>query len=614
MINQWAIILVLAMMLATVATSFYSRRFTRTTVEFYLAGRRVGFFLNASAICGDYFSAASFLGVAAAVYASGLDGVWFGTGFGAAFVPVLLFIASPLRRFGEYTIPDFLASRFQSPLARVIGIIMVQVICIFYLAPQMVGAGATWTVLVQKGFLGLSPYATGVLVTVMVMMFYVGMGGMRGTTWNQMIQFWILLVVMLTVVVLGLRAGFSYPRHLAAVSSRVLVAPAKLTAAELSAPNPLTGRTYLEEAREVMSEGAFARVEEAAREGRPDKKVWVLLPQRNKLHPWRPMRFVEPGHRYGWLDQFSMVLALVMGTMGLPHIMNRYYTNPTGKFARWTTVWVLIFAAIFYILAGTAGLIGRALIPGLVSLSGGEGGDLVVDGVLRASDTLMPVLGKLLGGELGLGIVAVGAFAAMFSSIGGLLMALAVSWGHDFYEKFVNPGAPERRKVAVGKLAVVIMSVLSAGIGLGIPYLGLAKAYPSLIAMMVTWAFAVSGGAFVPTFIASLWWKRTTLKGAVAGMLVGGAGTVLFIILNILRETNLVSPASLPGKLGTLTYPTVFTLPIALLSIVLVSLWDRNLPRNVDEIWVRIHGTARERRERRLQEVSLYQGSINLAD
>ncbi len=275
---------------------------------------------------------------------------------------------------------------------------------------------------------------------------------------------------------------------------------------------------------------------------------------------------------------------------------------------------MLIFAAIFYILAGTAGLIGRALIPGLVSLSGGEGGDLVVDGVLRASDTLMPVLGKLLGGELGLGIVAVGAFAAMFSSIGGLLMALAVSWGHDFYEKFVNPGAPERRKVAVGKLAVVIMSVLSAGIGLGIPYLGLAKAYPSLIAMMVTWAFAVSGGAFVPTFIASLWWKRTTLKGAVAGMLVGGAGTVLFIILNILRETNLVSPASLPGKLGTLTYPTVFTLPIALLSIVLVSLWDRNLPRNVDEIWVRIHGTARERRERRLQEVSLYQGSINLAD
>lgn len=612
MINQWSVILVMAMMLATIGIAVYSRRFTETTVEFYLAGRRVGFFLNASAICGDYFSAASFLGVAAAVYASGLDGLWFGTGFGAAFVPVLLFIASPLRRFGEYTIPDFLASRFQSPVARIIGIIMVQVVCIFYLAPQMVGAGETWSVLVQKGFLGLSPYATGVLVATLVMLFYVGMGGMRGTTWNQMIQFWILLVAMLIVVVMGLRAGFSYPRHLAEVSSRVLAAPARLSVAELLTPNPQTGRTYLEEAREVMSKGAYAGVEEVVRGGDTGKEVWVLLPQRNKLHPGRPMRFVEPGHRYGWLDQFSMVLALVLGTMGLPHILNRYYTNPTGKFARWTTVWVLIFAASFYFLAGTAGLIGRALIPGLVATAGGELKDLVVDGVLRASDTLMPVLGKLLGGEAGLALVAVGAFAAMFSTIGGLLMALSVSWGHDFYEQFINPGAPEWRKVAVGRLAVVIMSVLSAGIGLVIPYLGLAKAYPSLIAMMVTWAFAVSGGAFVPMFLTSLWWKRTTLKGAVAGMVVGGGGTVLFIILNILKETNLVSPLSLPGRLGTLTYPTVFTLPLALLSIVLVSLWDRNLPRNVDDIWVRIHGTALERRERRLQEVSLYQGRMGL--
>ncbi|MEN3042320.1 MAG: cation acetate symporter, partial [Fervidobacterium sp.] len=223
MTNVAAILMVLALLLITIGISFYTRRFTRTSVDFYLAGRKVGYFTNASAICGDYFSAASFLGVAAAVYASGLDGVWYGTGFGAAFVPVVLFLASPLRRFGEYTIPDFLYARFgNKDLARIIGIIMVQLIYIFYLAPQMYGAGTTWQVLVGAGIFGLDPYTTGVIVVVVVMAFYVAMGGMKGTTWNQMIQFWVLFTAMALVVAGGFLNGFSYPTHLKEVSKDVL--------------------------------------------------------------------------------------------------------------------------------------------------------------------------------------------------------------------------------------------------------------------------------------------------------------------------------------------------------------------------------------------------------
>lgn len=598
MLNLWAILMVIGLIGVTVWISVATRKFNRTTENFYLAGRKIGFLTNASAICGDYFSAASFLGVAAAIYASGPDGVWYATGFGAAFLPVLIFLAGPLRRFGEYTIPDYLASRFQSPLARLIGVAAVQAIAIFYLAPQMVGAGATWTVLVGRGLFGLDSYATGVVVTVLIMMFYVAVGGMKGTTLNQMIQFWVLFTAMFLVVALAFGRGFSLPRAVAELDRGPLTNTSKVTVAQLTAGEP--GKRLYDQARSVMSPAAMQAVDQAIQAKDPSATAWVVLPQKNKLHPERTMLFGEPGHRYNWLDQFSMVLALVLGTMGLPHIMNRYYTNPSGRVARWTTVWVLAFVTSFYILATLAGVAGRVLLPQFAAADPTVAA-MTTDGLVKVTDQLMPLLGHGLGGEFGLGFVAAGAFAAMFSTIGGLLMASAASWGHDIYEQFVNPTAPEWKKVMVGKVAVVGMALFSLAVGLGIPAIGLDKAYPSLIAMMVTWAFAVSAGSFVPMFVTSIWWKRATLRGTLAGMATGGGLTVLFIIFNILRQTGAVAPTSLVGTLGALTFPTIFTVPLGLLVIVTVSLLDPKLPTNVDEVWLRIHGTARERLERTLQ-------------
>lgn len=599
--NTVAITMVLSLLLITIGISFYTRRFTRTTADFYLAGRKIGFFTNASAICGDYFSAASFLGVAAAVYASGLDGVWYATGFGAAFVPVLVFLAGPLRRFGEYTIPDYLYARFgNKDLARIVGIIMVQLISIFYLAPQMYGAGVTWKVLVGVGLFGLDPYTTGVLVVVIVMAFYVAMGGMKGTTWNQMIQFWVLFTAMILVVTGGYLNGFSYPKSLEAVSKGVLTNTKTFTAAEATTPDPVSGKTPLEVAKAYMSEQAYAAAEKLVAEGVTEKKVVLVLPQKNKLHPEREMRFNEPGHRYTPFDQFSMVLALVLGTAGLPHIMNRYYTNPSGRTARLTTVWVLFFVGSFYILASTAGVIGRhmlteAFLSGKLDPTG-----LATDGLLNVTDQLMPTLGKLFFGQFGLGYVVAGAFAAMWSTIGGLLMASSASWGHDLYEKYINPHASEAKRVFVGKTAVVMMAAFAFLTGLAIPYYGLNAAYPSLIAMMVTWAFSVSASAFVPTLVLSMWWRRVTFRAAATGMSVGGFGAVFFIFMNILRETKKVDPNSFLGFLGQLTFPVAITIPLGALSIVIVSLIDKNVPPNVAEIWMRIHGTAKERRERAL--------------
>lgn len=587
MLNMWAILMVILLVVVTIGISMYTRNFNSSTANFYLAGRKIGFMTNSTAICGDYFSAASFLGVAGAVYASGVDGMWYAIGFGAAFVPVVLFLASPLRKFGEYTIPDFLFARFgKSHKARVIGVVMVQLICIFYLAPQMVGAGTTWDVLVGVGFLGMTPYQTGVVATVVVMMFYVALGGMKGTTLNQMIQFWVLFTAMFLVFALVLINGVgNYASQNQPLTNASTVTVAKLMEGE-------EGKRVYDKAKATMSPEAFAtEVDAVVQKGDPNATVHVVVPQANKLHPDRTMVMQEPGHRYDWLNQFSMVLALVLGTMGLPHIMNRYYTNPSGKVARLTTLWVLAFVAFFYIMSSVVGLGGRRFLPELAGADPTTAA-LTVDGVLLKSDQILPVLGKLLFGEFGLGYVAAGAFAAMFSTVGGLLIASAASWGHDIYENYVNPNAPEWKKVMVGKIAVVAMSLFSLLVGLGIPAIGLDTAYPSLIAMMVTWAFAVSGGAFVPMLLSSIWWKKTTRKGAIAGMIVGGGGSIFFIMMNILKETGVFAAGSFGATLGALAFPSIFVVPLSFLTIYLVSITDKNqMPVYVNNIWARIHGS-----------------------
>ncbi|MBN1193242.1 MAG: cation acetate symporter [Coriobacteriia bacterium] len=594
--NTIAIILVVVLILFTIALSVFSRRFTRTTADFYLAGRKVGSFSNASAISGDYLSAASFLGVAGAVYASGLDGVWYAAGFAGGFMVVVLFIASALRRFGEYTVADFAFGRFGSNRIRLVTVVAVLLTSLFYMAPQMFGAGTTWQVLVGRGFFGMDPYTTGVVVVAAIIAFYVAVGGMKGTTLNQIFQFWWLAFAMTMVVIFAFGNGFSYPGALADVSEGPIVNTKQLTVAELTTVNPATGKTPYDAAAAIMTEEELAKVDEFI-ESDAEGKVPVALPSANKLHELRDMLFTEPGHRYNAFDQFSMVLALVLGTAGLPHILNRYYTNPSGSAARRSTFWVLVFIGTFYIFAPIAGLSGLGFIKEYLA-GGGTLNVATVHGLLVKPDQVMPTLAEILGGQWLMGIVSAGAFAAMFSTVGGLLIAAASAIGHDVYEKYVNPDATEHKKVAVGKIAVLSFATLALGIGLAIPKYGLDQAYPALIAMMVTWAFSVGASAFVPMLLTGIWWKGTTERGATAGMVVGLVGSISIIFLNILQQLGTIGKDGVLGFVGSLTYPVLFTFPLGLLTIILVSKIDGQLPKNVDQIWMRIHGTASERHEK----------------
>jgi cation/acetate symporter len=186
----------------------------------------------------------------------------------------------------------------------------------------------------------------------------------------------------------------------------------------------------------------------------------------------------------------------------------------------------------------------------------------------------------------------------MFSTIGGLLMAAASAIGHDVYEKYINPNASEAKRVAVGKVSVLAFALIAMGIGLGIPKFGLDQAYPALIAMMVTWAFSVGASAFVPMLLTGIWWKGTTERGATAGIAVGLTSAIAIIFLNILQQLGTVGKEGILGFFGALTFPVLFTFPLGLLTIIIVSKLDGQLPKNVDQIWMRIHGTASERHEK----------------
>ena len=557
--NPGAMTTLVTMTVVAVALALAARgRAHATTVDFYLAGQRIGLATNASAICGDYFSAASFLGVAGAVYASGLDGVWYATGFAAGFIPVLLFVAAPLRRFGHMSIPDFLGRWFDSDRVRLVAVGAVELIILSYLIPQAVGSGLTWEILVGAGFFGLSPYATGVIVSAAAISLLVVVGGMRGTTWNQAVQFLFLLFVLLWLLALVTHTGFSYAAAVGEAGNTPLANPA------------------------------------------PTAGGWQLQPVTNHLDPAGTARFGLPGGRYGGAGQFSLVVTLVLGTAGLPHVMNRYFTSPTGRAARTTTVWVIGMAGVFYATAVMLGTAARVLVAERASQLPWLA-DLTIDGVLKVPEHALLVLGRMYAGFGGLGIVAAAALAAMMSTIAGLLLAAAASWGHDVYERYLRPGASQQQALRAGRAAVVIASLLAAGVALATEPGQLVASFPSIVTTMVTWAFSLAGSSLTPVLILAIWWPRITARGAVAGMVTGLSVSLGMILLGLLRGSGT------DGLASVLLAPTIVAAPAATLAIIGRSLADE-APAGVAAIWVRLHGTAVDRQIERLARLTVREG------
>jgi cation/acetate symporter len=333
---------------AALGVGTYGVRFARTTSDLFVASRAVSPWWNAAAISGEYLSAASFLGVAGLMVKFGASALWLPVGFTAGYLTLLLFVAAPLRRFGSYTIPDFAEARLPARYMRLLAAGIVLLISGCYLVPQLKGAGVT-----LRAVTG-APYWVGVAIVAGIVALNVVLGGMRGVTYVQAFQYWVKVFAIACPAILLLIHLGGLPARAALFGSELPRTGPHGLVVELDRPRTLTfpdtGETRTVPAGELTIP--------------PDTAVPVAAGiEAQTGDQWS--RPVSKSGRGSPLLIYSLLLATFLGTMGLPHILVRFYTNPDGSAARRTTVRVLGLLGVFYMFPAVYGLLGRAFTPEL---------------------------------------------------------------------------------------------------------------------------------------------------------------------------------------------------------------------------------------------------------
>jgi cation/acetate symporter len=397
--------LFVAVVLITVGITFWASRQTKSAADFYAGGRSFSGFQNGMAISGDYMSAASFLGISGAIALSGYDGFLYSIGFLVAWLVALLLVAELLRNSGRYTMADQLAYRMRQRPVRTAAATSTVVVSIFYLLAQMVGAGALVALLL--GVTNESVKAWTIVAVGLLMVFYVTVGGMKGTTWVQIVKAVLLMggTILITILVL---AEFNFNL------SELLGAAAQNTG--------------------------------------------------------KGEAFLQPGLKYGLtttskIDFLSLGLALVLGTAGLPHILIRFYTVPTAKDARTSVTWAIGLIGAFYLMTLALGFGAAAL------LNTGPDSEVATSGGNLASPLLAEAVGGgdgSTGGAILLALISAVAFATILAVVAGLTLTSASSVAHDLYATVVKRGqATEKDEVKVARIAAFVIGGIA--IALAIP-------------------------------------------------------------------------------------------------------------------------------------------------
>jgi cation/acetate symporter len=491
----YGIVAVIMVSLATLGIGAYGWRFSRTTSDFFVASRSVRPTLNASAIGGEYLSAASFLGVAGLVLAFGTDMLWYPVGWTAGYLVLLVLVAAPLRRSGAYTLPDFAEARLESRSVRRISSLFVVGIGWLYLMPQFQGAGLSLGTVA-----GTEPWVGGVVVGAVVLV-NVFFGGMRSITFVQAFQYWLKLTALLVPAMFLLSVW--------------------------------------------VGDGATSPADAAVVTGGQSGDVWASPLTSASEHPL--------------FTTYSIIVATFLGTMGLPHVVVRFYTNPDGRTARRTTLVVLALLGVFYLLPPVYGALGRIYTP-----------DLVATG---ATDTVVLELPSRMvagvGGELLSALTAAGAFAAFLSTSSGLTIAVAGVISQDVMGRRFRGVRAFQAAAIVAVTVPLVLAVATEGVG---------------VARAVGLAFAVAASTFCPLLVLGIWWRRLTDVGAIAGLVVGGVLSGGAVVVSLLDAT----PGGWPGAI--VAQPAAVTVPLAFVTMVLVSLATQHrLPRHVSRTMVRLH-------------------------
>jgi cation/acetate symporter len=487
---------VITVTVATLAIGTWGLRFSRTTSDFFVASRTVNPRLNASAIGGEYLSAASFLGIAGLLLVDGAEMLWYPVGWTAGYLVLLVLVAAPLRRSGAYTLPDFAEARLGSGAVRAACSILVIGVGWLYLLPQFEGAGIT-----LEAAIGAPEWAGPVIVGGVVLVNVIS-GGMRSITFVQAFQYWLKLTALLVPALVLIMVWWGDGRPAA------------------------TG---------VGSD-------------------WSVP--------------VEGGGTIGLYTTYSLIAGIFLGTMGLPHVVVRFYTNPDGRGARRTTLVVLALLGLFYLWPPVYAALGR--IYGEQLVESGRSNVLVLE--------LPRLMVPGIGGELLTALVTAGAFAAFLSTASGLAVAVSGVLTQDVVGRLIGdrPDGSARSVVSEFRVSAVIAVVCPVLASLVVRDIG--------VAHTVGLAFAVAASTFCPLLVLGIWWRRLTAPGAIAGLVVGGVcsgGAAL---------AHLVG-ASLDGWVGALLqYPAAWSVPLAFTAMVVVSLaTPGSVPMHARRLLVSLH-------------------------
>lgn len=544
------------MVAVTIVMGFWAQTKSKTAHDFFVAGRSVSVGWNASAISGEYLSAASFMGVAAMVMSSGYDALWYPVCYACGYLFLLLFIAGPLRRFGAYTIPDFAEGRFDSPLFRKIAVVFVLCIGFFYTMPQMLGAG------VALGYIfeGM-PYWGGVLLVGGVITFNVAMGGMKGITLVQAFQYWAKMFAISVPIFVLVSVYGGYGEHLGKNRHG-------------SNEYSFAGEVMVSVEREGSSVVTLAPRPPQA----PVNSKWI-----NPFGPLTTKPAAKAGltpeeqRPYALLYTYSLIIALVCGTAGLPHILVRFYTNPDGMAAKRTTFWVMILIGVFYLFPPIFGVLGRNLMPDLYAVTGYKGTQGVV---LRLPRMLNDLGGSIPWGSIFSGITSAGAFAAFMSTFSGLLVSLTGALAHDIYGKILRPESSADDRLKAFKYCAVICGAVSIVLGLLVEKFEINK--------MVGWAFAIAATSYFPLLFLSAWWRGMTMKGAATGMLCGGLLSLIAVVSTMFADMapfakSLAIFYDAHPLIRTLAeQPAIWGLPLAMTLMIVVSKWtSHEIPEDI---------------------------------
>ena len=567
--NTPALIALIAIALAGVVAAVigsFGVQVARSTSDFVVASRTVGPVSNAGAISGEYLSAASFLGMAGLILREGADGLWYPVAFAAGFLALLLFVAAPMRRSGAYTVPDFAEARLSSTGLRRLCTALVLIIGWLYLLPQLQGAGLALTVLTPL------PAWTGEVVAAGVVLLTVIGGGMRSITFVQAFQYWLKLTAMAVPAIVVLAFFLTDTRSLeqptaprfvtdttVSVQTDVLLdvtEPTRLTANGQLDGLAVTGPVQWLPGRHEVAAGStlgFA--------GGTSIPTVAGAPTTDES--WLEPLSGDDGEQL--LEIYSILVAAALGTMGLPHVLVRFYSDPDGRAARRTAVVVLAMVGGFFVLVNVVGALARLYTP-----------QLLVTGQSDAAVLLVPTsaLGSTWWGWLLGGLVAAGAAAAFLSTMSGLVVSLA---GVLFTD--VLPGRLRHLRLAAA------LSLL--------PPLVLALTVPRLdFAVSVPMVLALAASTFCPLLLLGVWWRGLTARGAVAGVLVGGGLCLASIIGSMVVSGFHGVPE---GWSGVLLYrPAAVTVPLAFAVMVVVSRWfSAGIPPGTDAAMLRLHAPER---------------------